>query len=198
MLFNNLPLALKRRILKVVLQEAGSFKKIEETITFLESDTKKLNISKDIYILKNDKTFHCEKETPFTIDTVYAVNLNGETIIKEANIKLIVSIIDKEELVDFKQKDVAYFDFEKISLPLYVRFRKEGDYIELGFGKKKLQDLFVDEKITRSKRFKIPILTDSKDRILWVVGVKRSKLAKVTENTSKILQIKSIPINVNL
>jgi tRNA(Ile)-lysidine synthase len=198
MLFNNLPVALKRRILKAMLQDAGSFKKIEETITFLESDTKKLNVAKDLYIIKNDKTFRFEKETPFTIDTVYTVNLNGETIIKEANIKLIVSIIDKGEFVDFKQKDVAYFDFEKISFPLYVRFRREGDYIELDFGKKKLQDLFVDEKITRSKRFRIPILTDSKDHILWVVGLKRSKLAKVTENTSKILQIKSIPINVNL
>jgi len=148
--------------------------------------------------VKNDKTFHFENETPFSIDAVYEVNLNDETVIEEANMKLLVSIMDKGEPANFKLKDTAYFDFEKLSFPIYIRFRREGDYIDLDFGKKKLQDLFVDEKITRSKRYKIPILTDSKDNILWVIGVKRSKLARVTEKTSKILQIKSIPINVNL
>ncbi len=198
MLFNNLSVALKRRILKQILKDAGSFKKIEELITFLQSDAKKQNISKNLYIVKNDKTFHFENETPFSIDAVYEVNLNDETVIEEANMKLLVSIMDKGEPANFKLKDTAYFDFEKLSFPIYIRFRREGDYIDLDFGKKKLQDLFVDEKITRSKRYKIPILTDSKDNILWVIGVKRSKLARVTEKTSKILQIKSIPINVNL
>ncbi len=58
---------------------------------------------------------------------------------------------------------------------LEIRYRKPGDRIFLkGInGTKKLQDLFVDEKIPREERSKIPLIV-SDNEILWVIGIRKS------------------------
>jgi tRNA(Ile)-lysidine synthase len=68
-------------------------------------------------------------------------------------------------------------------LPLKIRFRKEGDTIRLENGIKKLQDLFVDMKIRKDRRYNTPILVDGNDEILWVVGVRRSSISKIEKDT---------------
>lgn len=57
--------------------------------------------------------------------------------------------------------------------PFTVRGRRAGDRIRpvgLG-GSKSLQDLFVDRKIPRALRDRVPVVADSAGRILWVVGL---------------------------
>ena len=51
---------------------------------------------------------------------------------------------------------------------LQVRTRKDGDYILLGSGKKKLQDFFVDCKVPKMYRDRIPVLALG-STILWVM-----------------------------
>ena len=67
-----------------------------------------------------------------------------------------------------------------IDMPLYVRNRKNGDFIEIKDmnGKKKVKDIFIDEKIPYNKRNNIPIVVDSNDNIIWIPGVKKSKYNK--------------------
>jgi tRNA(Ile)-lysidine synthase len=62
-------------------------------------------------------------------------------------------------------------------LPIYIRNKKEGDYIEvLGLnGKKKIKDIFINEKIPLSERDTYPILVDNEDNILWIPNIKKSK-----------------------
>jgi tRNA(Ile)-lysidine synthase len=59
----------------------------------------------------------------------------------------------------------------EVGNPLYVRSRQPGDRVEpLGsIGSRKLQDLFVDAKVLRSDRDRIPILAGPSG-IVWVVG----------------------------
>jgi tRNA(Ile)-lysidine synthase len=56
--------------------------------------------------------------------------------------------------------------------PLSVRNRRPGDrFRPLGLeGHKKLQDFFVDRKVSRSLRDLVPIVVDKDDRIIWVAG----------------------------
>lgn len=57
---------------------------------------------------------------------------------------------------------------------LAVRTRRPGDVLRpagLG-GTKKLKDLFISAKVPRSERDRWPLLVDSDDRILWVVGLR--------------------------
>lgn len=56
--------------------------------------------------------------------------------------------------------------------PLRVRTRLPGDRMRpkgVG-GSKKLQDLFVDRKVPRADRDRIPVVVDASGRIVWVVG----------------------------
>ena len=59
-----------------------------------------------------------------------------------------------------------------MKLPLAVRSRKPGDrFRPLGMGgQQKLQDFLVDRKVSRSERDTLPLVVDSDDRIVWVVG----------------------------
>ena len=57
--------------------------------------------------------------------------------------------------------------------PLVVRSWRFGDrYRPLGLGgrSRKLQDLFVDRKVPRGERTRIPLVLDADGRIVWVVG----------------------------
>lgn len=86
----------------------------------------------------------------------------------------IISVISKTDLTN---NYVCHLNSENIKLPLYVRNRKDGDYIEILNlnGKKKIKDLFIDEKIDKSKRDSYPLVVDSDDNIVWVPGLKKSK-----------------------
>ena len=42
-------------------------------------------------------------------------------------------------------------------------------------GKKKIKDIFIDEKIPTNVRNNYPLLVDSKDNILWIPNMKKSK-----------------------
>jgi tRNA(Ile)-lysidine synthase len=35
---------------------------------------------------------------------------------------------------------------------------------------KKLQDYFIDRKVERSERDRLPLVVDAQDRIVWIVG----------------------------
>ena len=45
---------------------------------------------------------------------------------------------------------------------------KDGDFIKLNIGNKKLNRLFIDNKVDKLKRDFIPIILDNNDNILWV------------------------------
>lgn len=80
------------------------------------------------------------------------------------------------------------FDFDKIKLPLYIRTRKDGDiFYPSGLkGKKKLKDFFIDAKISRNLRDKIPLICDD-EGILAVGQLRQSEKAKISANTKNKL-----------
>ena len=73
--------------------------------------------------------------------------------------------------------NICKLNSKNIKLPLYIRNRKQGDYIEpLGLsGKKKIKDIFIEKKILPEERNTYPLLVDSNDNILWVPNLKKSK-----------------------
>lgn len=68
----------------------------------------------------------------------------------------------------------ALFSPEKLKYPLIIRYKRAGDRILIkGVGRKKLQDFFVDKKVPRSERGKIPLLVDREGNVLWIVGYRQ-------------------------
>ena len=76
--------------------------------------------------------------------------------------------------------DICRLDSNDISLPLYVRTRKHGDKIALKGtdGHKKVKDILIDSKIPMIDRELWPVVVDSRDQIVWLPGLKKSKFNK--------------------
>lgn len=125
-------------------------------------------------------------------DYLYEINLVGITSIKDLGYSFDVGIITKEEFENIdKIKNTTCFNFDIIKGNLKIRNRKNGDkIIPFGMnGTKKIKDYFIDEKIPKELRDKIPLLVDD-ENILWVVGYRTSEKYKVNEDTKRVLVIK--------
>ena len=87
----------------------------------------------------------------------------------------------------------ALFDLEALPGHLVVRNFRRGDRIRpLGMtGRKKLKDVFIDQKVPLSVRATLPLLAMGEE-ILWIPGYGRSDTARVTEKTTSILHIKAV------
>ena len=83
------------------------------------------------------------------------------------------------------------FDGEALGSGLSVRSRRPGDRFQpLGMGEeKKLQDFFVDQKVPRTWRDRIPLLVSERG-IAWVVGYRVAEWARVRDDTQRVRQIR--------
>ena len=89
-----------------------------------------------------------------------------------------------------------WFDYDKIKKCPTIRTRQTGDYLTIADGRggmirKSLKSYFVDQKIPREERDRLPILAEE-DHVLWVMGYRISEYYKVTENTKRILKVQLI------
>jgi tRNA(Ile)-lysidine synthase len=86
----------------------------------------------------------------------------------------------------------ALLDAKGIKLPLGVRTRRRGDrFTPLGMrGSVKLQDFFVNGKVPRSERSRIPLVL-SGDEVVWVVGFRISDRHKVRERTRRTIRLEA-------
>lgn len=81
-------------------------------------------------------------------------------------------------------------DLDKVTMPMCIRPRKAGDrFVVIGMGKeKKLKEFFIDEKVPKYERDKIPIIADE-EKIIWVVGHRMNDRVRCDENTTRFLHI---------
>jgi tRNA(Ile)-lysidine synthase len=88
--------------------------------------------------------------------------------------------------------DTVAVDAKGLSPTLVVRSRKPGDRIQpLGLnGRKKLQDVFVDRKVGRDERDRVPVVTDDRGRIVWVAGHVLSEEFRITDETKAVIILK--------
>ena len=86
---------------------------------------------------------------------------------------------------------VTKINTQEINMPIHIRTRKEGDKLILkGLNKeKKLKDIFIDEKVPIEKRKTWPVVTDDKDNIIWIPGLKKTKFDRAkTKNYDIIIR----------
>ena len=97
---------------------------------------------------------------------------------------------DVEKFKLEKTSFIEWFDFDKMSLPLVVRFRKAGDrFVPLGLmEEKKVGKFLTASKVPQQVRWKVLIIVD-REKIIWVFPIRISEDAKVTGRTQKILQL---------
>lgn len=83
------------------------------------------------------------------------------------------------------------FPAAAVEPPLRLRQRRPGDRIEpRGMrGSRKLQDLLVDLKVPRWRRDAVLLLVDGRDRILWAVGVRRTRMGATEGEPGPTLRV---------
>lgn len=143
-----------------------------------------INLPKNIIVKKEyNKLFIMENRDSKISE--YKILLNENNII---NNKFIIDFI--KDTTD-NGNDICRLDSKEIELPLFIRNRKEKDYIYVkGLnGKKKIKQIFIEKKMPLKIRESYPLLVDNNDNILWIPGIKKSKFNKTkSENYDIILR----------
>ncbi len=209
---------LRKTLRRVIDETKGlreiSFIHIEDIIQLIRKGRSgdRLYLPKGIRVIKEYSTLVLTSEPPVKLST-HTLKVPGEIAVKEANIRIKASLLGIQDSGFRDQvlwrKDfgisplgtqpvttMAVFDAKKLTFPLIVRSRMSGDFFyPLGFGKKKkLQDFFVDKKISRDERDRIPLIVSGED-IVWVVGHRGDDRFKVTGETKKALLLEVTEIS---
>ena len=118
----------------------------------------------------------------------------GRTFVEEIGKQVVIEATDRDQFRDYgRLPHTAFMDYESLQFPLKIRNFRPGDrFCPLGMeGTQKLKDFFVDHKIPKFERPKIPLLI-SNDKIAWIIGYRIDDRVKIIEKTRKVLKVKVV------
>lgn len=173
----NETLYIKRQVIERVIKNIQKYdwlevndKQIDQVISLFKGNNRSIDLNNNYMAIKSYSTLSIEKKQS---SEEYEYILNNKITHDDWQI----SIIDETE---DDSNNVIRLSSEEIKLPLIIRNRLDGDKMEVKNmnGTKKVKDILIDEKISRSKRNQIPIVLDSNRHIIWLPGIKKSKFAK--------------------
>ncbi len=139
-----------------------------------DSESAKGFPEQDLFIRDADSGIYEERQ----------ISLDGSTT-------LTYRIFDAEQLKEIpKNKYTKWFDYDRIVGNLTVRARRDGDFLRINpsMDKKKVKDIFIDEKVPRQSRDLVPIIADDEE-VLWIVGYRMSDKYKITGTTARVLEV---------
>jgi tRNA(Ile)-lysidine synthase len=152
----------------------------------------RVDIGSGITALKEYDTLVIGRDVAGPVAYEVALSIPGVTAVGDAGCSFDLDVLEERpESADlYRSGSEAYFDFDKLALPLAARSWREGDrFVPFGLsGSKKVHDVFADEKVPISERARTPIVCDRED-IIWVAGVRRAERARITDDTRTILRI---------
>lgn len=199
--FLGLPAYFQYYLLKRVLSQAQPNRQFESVVLMRLRDKiitenhlfKPLQLSKKLiaHNLKGTIFFENLQRYLTTNSETFRLKAPGVTLIPELNLKV---KIDKghftpnwEEIGDHE----IYLDGSRPELPFYLRFWKRGDaFYPLGApGSQKLHDFFINRKIPRDERTRVPLLVTANDQIVWIAGYRLNELYKVNDSTVEVWHI---------
>ncbi|MFS0725050.1 tRNA lysidine(34) synthetase TilS [Paenibacillus sp. 1P07SE] len=190
----SLHVALQRRLIKLILyylspeRDSATYERVEAMRTAALDDTQttwRTDAGEGIVFLREydrlrwlRSNIHIASEG---LEYAYEVSaVTSELVIRETDPQTIFSF-DWTDAGGVKpgSRYEAVFDAQALRFPLVIRTRRPGDRMAvLGLeGTKKVQDMFVDEKIPPSQRGKLPIVCDADGKLLWIPGIRRSSHA---------------------
>lgn len=132
---------------------------------------KEINLADGFVARKSYNKFYIEKNIKVK---KYNVVLKDRLILLDKY--KIEKISDTEE----KSNYIIRLNSKELNLPLVVRNKENGDKIKIKNmnGTKKVKDIFINSKIDLNLREEYPIVTDSKNTVIWIPGIKKSTFDK--------------------
>ena len=201
---NALPVAVARVVLQRVMNEVSSgrhqgYRHIEEVRRLSRSGSGILHLP--AHIVKRDtgdlvlsSRSHAGRPRPEAANLFrYSLSIPGEVTVVEAGQAVVAEVAPSLDAVPnhavTRSGVTAIVQLERCAGGLVVRNRRPGDtFRPLGLGgRKKLQDVFVDRKVPRSARDRVPLVVDGADRIVWVPGYGIDAEFRVTDPAQAVL-----------
>ena len=153
----------------LITDELGVFDIKQKAIFDVVSSLKK-NSGNKSYDLKNNLKIISE------YNSIYIHKIEKKCY--NDRIELIIDEVDINKVYTFHQSNFlittmnnsSEVGFNREDLPLVVTTKRDGDRIQRGKVSKKLSRLFIDEKIPRELRDKLPVIRN-KDGVLGVLGI---------------------------
>jgi tRNA(Ile)-lysidine synthase len=127
---------------------------------------------------------------PFEVELISP----GRIFIEEIGREVVIEEMGRDQFsFDMASGDTAFLDLEKLRFPLRMRNFMPGDrFCPLGVhGRQKVKDFFIDHKVPRIDRPRIPLLI-SGEVIAWIVGFRIDERVKVTEKTNRVLKVRVV------
>ena len=181
---------------------------IESLKELLEGETgREIHLPKGIVAKKVYQslqlTWEDQNRAPSSNSFFYEIELGfkgkKEVIIEPSGDRIRLEIQDisqefssQEKIAQIISKDTykKMFDYDKIKGGLQLRTRKSQDKLTLNEEgmKKSLKRYFIDEKIPREEREKVPVLLDEQG-VVWLIGYRIGAQYKVDTTTRRILLV---------
>ena len=129
-----------------------------------------------------------ETVPPFEVELISP----GRTFVQEIGKEVVIVEIHKDDPSGYltESSDIGFLDYQSLQFPLKIRNFRPGDRFQpLGAtGTQKLKEFFIDHKIPRFERPKIPLLI-SGETIAWIAGFRIDERVKVTDKSQKVLKV---------
>lgn len=197
--YNTLHNAIKVRVIrngiKCILGDTNFLdqKHIEDVIGLENKNkiNKKLTLPRGVFAYRKQGTIMLTTKEIVNeeIEFCYNIPSNGFVKLKELNMIIEAQTMSIDRYRSLRADKMSkVFDFNKIKGGITIRNRKQGDKIKLAAGSKKLKDLFIDLKIPREDRCKIPVMADEQG-IIFVGDYKVSENYKIDSETKEVLKI---------
>ena len=183
--------AIKREILRMYFLDVYGEDKIETINKKHFTELEKIMLSERPNVIA---TFPCNKVVVKEYNDIYIKEKEDSKpfnkMLLEEYVKVngqLISLVEEEPL---NNNDYLMINEDDVKLPLYVKSREKGDFVEIsGGGSKKVKNILIDKKVPITKREQIILVTDSRNKILWIPGVYKSKYAlKKSDNYDIILK----------
>ena len=209
--FETFPELIKKMVIRKGMEQVGgkkrdlSHKHVDVMMELMNKQVgRTLDLPYEMHAKRNYEGIRLEKQRTYSSgeekkagiiqECMAELNIPGETILADRNLKLRCKILEKPKnlsIKDIPQKIYTkWFDYGIIKSSLYIRTRQAGDTIvidEKGH-QKKLKNWFVDEKIQKEVRDSQLLLAENNE-IFWVLGHRMSQAYQVKQSTKWILQI---------
>jgi tRNA(Ile)-lysidine synthase len=208
--FQNAAVALQRRMTRSLLGSLNTnlrdigYEPVENVIKFLtEPDT-----SGEWQILENTRITRLNKKNTLLF-TDYAelgsiwpliereINLEAPSITRiqlNSHWYLEIEIIEKEQVCIDSTNYLAYFDMDSLSSILQIcTWTKGENFRPYGMGQRsiKIGDFFTNNHVPLRARDQWPLLKMDGE-ILWIIGIRRSEIAPITQSTRRVLKLRLV------
>lgn len=148
---------------------------------------KKINLPGNICVAKSYGTLEVYKNSGRKEGFCYDLMLEEKIYIPEINKFVLLS--EKRKNLDDNCINVytKKIDYDKIKNRIQIRTRQNGDIFSIKGGKKKIKDVFIDDKIPADKRDLFPLIADGNNII--AIGKRLGFDYYVSDKTVKVLYI---------